>query len=397
MLVLADPNRLRETPLRIGVGSALFDRNDYPTLSEVVYLNQASLGLIGQPAVDAMNRFLEDVGRHGNTYMSDEEEIGFLADLRSKAALLLGGDPEHVAILSSASELLGQVPLILDRGERTEVVAVSTDFPAITRPWLRLAEQGGCHLDFVEDDPGSDLTSDLIDRIDQDTAAVTVGSIQFATGTMVDIPRLRDATAVAGVRLVVDATQEVGATDRSIGSWGADVVVSSGYKWLGGHGGVALGLIGRELLEQPPALPGWMSAPEPFDFDATRLPMSSGARRYTQSTISYASAAGLATAIDQLLDAGLDQVQRAATDLAHQVVDGLRPFGWHILRELSDPAASGHILSLRRDGGDLGEVMGQLRMANIVASGRGGRLRISLAPYNDDDDVAELVSVLSRF
>ncbi len=121
----------------------MFDRNDYPTLREIVYLNQASLGLIGQPALDAMTGFLESVGRHGNTYMSDEDEASFLDDLRSKAAQLLQSDPEQVAILSSASELLGQIPLILATSARTKVVAVSTDFPAITRPWLRLAELVG--------------------------------------------------------------------------------------------------------------------------------------------------------------------------------------------------------------------------------------------------------------
>jgi selenocysteine lyase/cysteine desulfurase len=195
---------------------------------------------------------------------------------------------------------------------------------------------------------------------------------------------------------VVDATQEAGAMNRSIGAWGADVVVTSGYKWLGGHGGVAIGLIGRELLEEPPALAGWMSAPEPFDFDATRLSLARGARRYTQSTISYASAAGLTAAIDQLLVVGLDDIERAAAVLALQVADELSAYGWSPLRELGDLAASRHIVSLRREGIDMRDVIGQLRRANIVASGRGGRLRISLAPYNNEEDVALLVRELSR-
>jgi selenocysteine lyase/cysteine desulfurase len=374
----------------------MLDRNDYPTLSDVVYLNQASLGLIGQPALDAMEAFLERVGRHGNTYMSDEDEADFLDALRSKAAQLLQAEPERIAILSSASELLGQIPLILPRGARTKVLAVSTDFPAITRPWLRLAERGGCRVDFVSDSPHRDLTSELIDHLDGETMAVTVGSVQYATGTLVDIPRLRLATAEAGARLVVDATQEAGASNRSLGSWGADVVVTSGYKWLGGHGGVAIGVIGRELLEEPPALPGWMSAPEPFDFDATRLPLAQGGRRYTQSTISYASAVGLAAAIDQLLVVGLDDIERAAAHLARHVVDELRPNGWHPLRELDDQAASGHIISLGRDGVDVRDVTQQLRQAKIVVGGRGGRLRISLAPYNNQEDVADLVRELAR-
>ena len=46
--------------------SSPFDRLDYPSLRQSVYLNQASLGLIGQPAVTAMHTFIDNVARHGN-------------------------------------------------------------------------------------------------------------------------------------------------------------------------------------------------------------------------------------------------------------------------------------------------------------------------------------------
>jgi len=57
--------------------SSLLDRSQYPCLSDSVYLNQASLGLIGQPAAAAMHSFLESVARHGNLYMSDSDEINY--------------------------------------------------------------------------------------------------------------------------------------------------------------------------------------------------------------------------------------------------------------------------------------------------------------------------------
>ena len=282
------------------MSSSLFDRSDYPTLTDAVYLNQASLGLIGRPAVDAMHSFLDGIGRHGNLYMSDDDEIGFLDELRLRAAQLFQSDPERIAILSGASELLGQIPPMLPP-LGAKVIAVSSDFPAITRPWLRLAERGECRLEFVGENPESDLTNDLISGIDDETFLIAVGYVQYATGTVIDIPRLRAATAEAGVRLVIDATQGAGAIDTATDSWDADIVVSSGYKWLGGHGGAAIGAIAPALLEEIPAMPGWMSAPDPFDFDATRVLLAEGARRYTQSTMSYVSVAGLTTAIEQLL------------------------------------------------------------------------------------------------
>ncbi len=198
---------------RSRISSSLFDRSDYPTLTESIYFNQASLGLIGRPALDAMHRFLDGIGRHGNLYMSDQDEVAFLDTLRGRAASLFQTDTRRVAILSGASELLGQVPLMLPPPSESNVMAVATDFPAVTRPWLRLAERGECRLHFVDDNPETDLTADLIARIDEKTSLIAISSVQYGTGTVIDIPRLRAATARAGIRLVVDATQGAGATE----------------------------------------------------------------------------------------------------------------------------------------------------------------------------------------
>lgn len=135
-------SRVTRYAWRCLISSSLFDRSDYPTLSESIYLNQASLGLIGRPSVDAMHQFLDGIGRHGNLYMSDEDEVGFLDALRQRAARLFQTETRRIAILSSASELLGQLPFMLPSPSGAKVVAVATDFPAITRPWLFAAARG---------------------------------------------------------------------------------------------------------------------------------------------------------------------------------------------------------------------------------------------------------------
>ena len=93
---------------------------------------------------------------------------------------------------------------------------------------------------FVDDQPTCDLTDKLIEAIDESTSVVAVSSVQYATGTVVDISRLSKSTVGVGARLIVDATQAAGALRVDAAAWDADAVVTSGYKWLGGHGGVAL-------------------------------------------------------------------------------------------------------------------------------------------------------------
>ncbi len=375
--------------------SSLIDRGGYPTLRGCVYLNQASLGLIADPAVEAMHDLLDRVVRHGNLHMSDEDEAGFLDGLRRRAARMLSVSDPEIAILSGASELLGQAPFLLAPPQGSKVIAVATDFPAITRPWLRLQERGECRVEFVEDRPGSDLTADLVARIDPLTSVVAVGWVQYATGTTIDVPRLRAATAEAGVRLVLDVTQGAGAMRCDGGTWRADLLVSSGYKWLGGPGGVAIGALAPDVIDQIPPLPGWMGAPSPFAFDATRIAQAESARRFTQSTMSYVSVAGLTTAMDQLLAIGLDRVEHHAARLHDLLLDAVEDRGWLPFRRKGDPAAASHIVSLGRPGTDPASVQEQLTRAGIVCSLRGDRLRVSLSPYNDEHDIVALATALA--
>jgi len=376
--------------------SSLSNRLDYPSLHQSVYLNQASLGLIGQPAVTAMHTFIDNVARHGNLYMSDVDEVAYCGTLRERASRLLHCDSTQVAIVSSASEILGQLPMLLQPRLGSTVLAVSSDFPAVTRPWLRLAALKGVTVRFVDDQPTRDLTDTLIEAIDESTSVVAVSSVQYSTGTVVDICRLRQHTGQFGARLIVDATQGAGAMRMDAAAWDADAVVASGYKWLGGHGGVALAIMSSFLLEQMPALPGWMGASNPFQFDATAVSLANDARRYTQSTMSYISIAGLAVAVEQLLSLGETRIEAHARGLAAMLVSDAGKHGWQPFRSIGDPAGSAHIISLGRPRERVQALVERLRSQNIVCGTRGGRIRISLAPYNDASDVDTLVEALAR-
>jgi len=376
--------------------SSLFDRSDYPSLRQSVYLNQASLGLIGQPSVTAMHAFIDNVARHGNLYMDDRDEVAYCATLRERASRLFHCDSTQVAIVASASEILGQLPMLLQPRRKSTILAVSSDFPAITRPWLRLAALKDHTVRFVDDQPTCDLTDTLVEAMDESTSVVAVSSVQYATGTVVDIPRLQQSTVQVGARLIVDATQAAGAMRVDAASWDADAVVASGYKWLGGHGGVALAIMSPLLLEQIPPLPGWMGASDPFDFDATSVSLANDARRYTQSTMSYASMAGLLVAVEQLLSLGEARIEAHARSLAAMLVSDASKYGWKPFRSVGDPAGSAHIISLGHARENAQAFVERLRNHDIVCGRRGGRIRISLAPYNDASDVNTLIEAFAR-
>jgi selenocysteine lyase/cysteine desulfurase len=147
--------------------------------------------------------------------------------------------------------------------------------------------------------------------------------------------------------------------------------------------------------EQVPPLPGWMGASDPFGFDTTTLSLANDARRYTQSTMSYASMAGLVVAIEQLLSVGEARIEAHAQSLAAMLVSEASKYGWQPFRTVGDPAGSSHIISLGHPRKSVQAIVERLRTHNIVCSTRGGRIRISLAPYNDESQVNAVSEVLA--
>ena len=196
--------------------------------------------------------------------------------------------------------------------------------------------------------------------------------------------------------MIVDATQAAGAIPVDAAAWDADAVVTSGYKWLGGHGGVALAIMSPRLLEQIPPLTGWMGASNPFEFDATSVSLASDARRYTQSTMSYVSMTGLIAALDQLLSASVDRIQAHAQSLAALLVRDVRNYGWEPFRSVGGPDASPHIISIGRPDENVQPIVERLHREGIVCGARWGRIRISLAGYNDAGDLDTFVDALAR-
>jgi cysteine desulfurase / selenocysteine lyase len=375
---------------------SLVPRDRYAALERCTYLNQASLGLIPDPAIDAMESFLKQTARFGNLYLSDDQEAALLDGVRSAGATVLGTSSEAVAVVSGASEGLGQVTSLLEP-DRGTVLLVGSDFPSVTYPWLAASERGGNSLRFIDDRADRDLTEDLIEAIDPGTAVVAFGVVQYATGTRVDAGRVAERAHEVGARVVVDATQLAGAGVVDTTRWGADAVVTSGYKWLSSHGGVALLALAPDLVHRLPGFIGWMGAQDPFDLDPLTLRLADTARRFELSTMSYASAVGLESSIAMLSSLGFERIEEHARRLATHLVDRVAELGWRPFRPPGDPSAAPHIVSLRHADHDPAVTAERLASeARIICGRRAGGLRISLHAYNDSDDVDRLVEALRR-
>ena len=270
-----------------------------------------------------MTNFLNNIARFGNIYISDEDELYLVDKLRKNASILLGGQPNQTAVLSSASEMLSQIPYILKPSQKSEILLIETDFPAVTRPWLQYCKNHNCSVKFIKENPKEDLTEKLISNISANTSIIAISFIQYSTGTKLDIESISKIAKSKGIKLVIDITQALGAVPIFADKWNADFLVSSGYKWLGGHGGVSLAYISKDILNRDPLNAGWMGAPNPFKMESNKCEYFKNAKSYTQSTMSYVSIVGLEKSIKEIIKLNPSKIENHSKKLSKYLIKNI--------------------------------------------------------------------------
>ena len=375
---------------------SLSNRSLYPILQDFTYLNQASLGLICNNSIEAMTKFLHTIGRNGNIFMTDQEELNVLVPLRLTCAKLFNCDESQVAILSSASNVLSQLPYIFTPEKGSEIIMISSDFPSITRPWLSYSQSNDVIIRFIDESEYHNLTDQIIEAISERTSVVTLSHVQFSNGRLIDIEKIRKVTFACGAKLVVDVTQSAGTIQIDSKKWNADLIVASGYKWLGGHGGVAIAVLSKDMLEYKPHSVGWMDSDDVFQMNSKLLKFASGANRYTQSTISYVSVIGLITSINQILKIGTRNITRHSNDLHKYLQKVLTGSSWQLQNSSKASDYSNHIVSIKYKGCNIEQIVNKLKDEKIICSSRNGNLRVSLAHYNNQEDIGNLITGLKK-
>ncbi len=96
----------------------------------------------------------------------------------------------------------------------------------------------GVETTFVHSDDPADYAAAITDR----TKVVFAESVANPSGEIADVEGLADAAHAAGVPLMIDATVANPYLSRPI-EWGADIVVHSATKFLGGHGTTLGGVV----------------------------------------------------------------------------------------------------------------------------------------------------------
>ena len=152
---------------------------------------------------------------------------------------------------------------------------------------------------------------------------MAVSHVEYANGQRHDLDALAKAAQRVGAFFIVDATQSMGCVPIDAPSTGADAIVASGYKWLRGTFGAAVGYVSPSFRARSvPGSVGFRSHKDTWDLRADRLELPDDAARFESGTLHFGAALGLAAAVDEIHDAGIDAVWRRNLVLTDRILAG---------------------------------------------------------------------------
>lgn len=239
-------------------------RRQFPSLhrpgdtgSTPVFFDNPAGTQVAQQCIDAVTRYyLTSNANSGGTFATSRRSDDIVTETRHKMAQFINaGSPNEIVFgpnMTTLNFALSRaIAKTLNAGD--EIVLTHMDHDANVSPWLRIAEDYGLVVRWVDINP-EDCTLNL-DTLEQAltsrTRVVAVTHASNAAGTINPVGRVVQMAKAAGALAVVDAVQSTPHIPIDVQAIGADFLLCSSYKFFGPHLGI---LWGRpDLLASLPA------------------------------------------------------------------------------------------------------------------------------------------------
>ena len=399
-------------------------REQFPALSLTdegrarIYFDNPAGTQVPKQVIDRTVECLVAKNANLGGYFKTTVEAGNLVDLAHQACadFYNASSASEIVFGQNMTTLTLHMSRCLGKGFRRgdEIVLSRMDHDANVAPWLLLAEDLGLVVRWMDFDTDSyEFPDDALTKVlSEKTKLLAMGMASNCTGTVHDVKRFAAQARAAGAIVYLDAVQYAPHYAIDVQDLGADIVVSSAYKWFGPHQGI---LWGREDLLKRTF--GYKVRPAGED-----LP-----HKFETGTLSHEGMAGTLGAIEYLEQFGTGEtrakrIASAWTTMADhehgltlRLIEGLKTFKGLTVRGITSANAMHRrvpTVSFTMEGYHPQDLAQGFAKDNIfVWSGhnyaiepvtrmglmeKGGVLRIGLAHYNTEAEVDALLSSLTR-
>jgi selenocysteine lyase/cysteine desulfurase len=362
-------------------------REQFPVTSRFIYVNHAAVAPVSRRVADAMSRLAQDVCLSGSFHY--DQWLETYEGVRVAAARLMNASRDEIAIVKNTSEGIAIVANGFNWKTGDKVVAFREEFPANYFPWSRLEERG-VNVEWLSiEDP-----LEAVERAAAGARLLAVSHVNYLSGLRIDLHAFGELCKRQGCLFFVDAIQGLGAFQIDVRACRIDALAADGHKWLLGPEGCGVLFVRKDLQDSiDPVEFGWTNVAGYADYASRDSTLRPDAARYECGTLNTIGCYGLRSAIEFLLEVGIDAIEQRIRELTDHLATGVERKGYEILGRRTPETASG-ILSFRKPGADARAIVRDLKTKNIIAAPRQGWIRTSPHFYLLPEEMDRIVAAL---
>ena len=388
-------------------------RADFPVFDNhprLVYLDSAATTQKPRQVLGAVRDYYENdnanVHRAAHR-LATQATLHFEAARERLRAFLGASDRQEIIWTRGTTEAINLVAASLGNldSSRREIVISELEHHSNIVPWQQLAKHTGGQLRVARVTDGGEIDLDDLDtKIGENTLITAFNHVSNALGTVNPVAQICRLARERGALSLIDGAQATGHLELDVVKLGCDFYACSGHKMFAPTGiGVLYGR--KSVLE---TLPVWQTGGEMIErvrFDHTtfnQLPY-----RFEAGTPNIAGAIGMAAAADYIQSLDRQAVAAHERHLLAQALSGLQQIEG--VRVMAQDVPRSGVLSFVMDDvhhQDLGTLLNEqdiaLRTGHHCAMplmerlGVQGVSRVSVAPYNTENDIEKLFVALAK-
>ena len=367
-------------------------RSDFPALREWTYLDTAFIGLypiqVRRGYEEFLDRWMQFKVAGGKTILS--EWLEKTETVRKMVASFVGATRDEIAFTTSTGCGLNIVINGMSWAKGDNVVFPEWEHNPLDTMNLR---KHGVQVRSVKAKNGRIELGDLEKAVDDRTKLVQVSQVAYTNGFRFNLRKAAEIAHEHGAKLVVDATQAIGALSTNVKEENADFLSVAPYKYLMGPAGLAFLYVDQESIDDlVPDRVGWKNQ----IWEGERAEHPSGnqeaAEKFEYGTLHFQGMYGLERSLEYLSGIGMGDIQSRILELSGYLWDRLK----ELAADMYTPEGTeSPIVSFFQS--DATRLVARLMKEKIKVSGRethGSHIRVSTHFYNTKEDIDHFIERL---
>jgi cysteine desulfurase/selenocysteine lyase len=383
-------------------------RDDLPITREVAYFQVGSHGPTPDTVLDVVRDEMALEAHYHSVPSVKAAQAEREACARERVASFICAGSAEVALTPNTTQAMRQVSRSIGWREGDELLITSLEHVSTVSLGMGLTRQNGVRVQVVEADQGDavfleSLKSALTDR----TRLVCVSHVASPDGRILPVAAAAELAHDRGVPVVVDVAQSLGQFPVDVPALGCDFMVGSGHKWLMGPMGVGILWVAPDNLDE--FMPDPLPDRKPWSIPGSPIPEPTAYDRAEGGTHNTAMAIGLGKAVEIVDELGTAAIASRVACLSRILRDEASRIGGVNVLTPTRPCGSAGITTLTFDGytvEDLQALVSRIyekynalvKLQWLTAPLDVNRIgiRISIASFNNEDEVARLIDALKE-